>query len=118
MARLTKKQFDKYLDRDKHCWHCGATDDTLVPHHRINRGMGGSKLLDTPANVIVMCSAINLGMEMDPALAEAAKSYGWKLASWEDPEKRYVLDLSKGLWFRLDNSYGRIATRKDPNADC
>ena len=118
MARLTKKKFDKYLERDKHCYHCGSTDDTLVPHHRINRGIGGSKLRDTPANVIVMCSAVNLAMEADPAVAQAAKIYGWKLASWEDASERLVLDLRLGLWFRLDDKYGRVATRTDLNADC
>lgn len=80
--------------------------------------MGGSKLRDEPANVIVMCSLINLAMESDPKIADAARIYGWKLASWEDPRERYVLDLVSGIWFRLDNVYGRIESRKDLSADC
>lgn len=113
MAALTKAQFAKYLSRDRHCWHCGSTDDTLVPHHRANRGMGGSKLRHRPANIIVMCAAINSAMESDASVALAADKYGWKIASWEDPTKRPIFDRTKQLWFYLDDDFGRIRTRKD-----
>jgi len=39
---MTPKEFKKFQLRDKHCPHCGATGEMLVPHHRKNRGMGGS----------------------------------------------------------------------------
>ncbi len=44
---IPKKILKQVQGRDPYCWHCGREDD-LVPHHRINRGMGGSKLLDIP----------------------------------------------------------------------
>jgi hypothetical protein len=49
---MTKKEFQKYLDRDGGCVHCGDTE-TAVPNHRANRGMGGSRERDVPSNVIV-----------------------------------------------------------------
>ena len=110
---MTHSRFTKFLIRDVYCWHCGSTDETLIPHHRKNRGMGGSKLLNNPANIIVMCAAINLAMEADPGLAEAAHKYGWKLDGWADPVTRPVFDRSKGVWFYLDNDFNRVVTRKE-----
>jgi len=66
---LNPKAFAKFLNRDKACVHCGTTDSTLIPQHRINRGMGGSKLLNKPSNIVVLCSAFNGLIE---ANAEAA----------------------------------------------
>ena len=43
--QMNKKRFQKYLDRDGGCVHCGDVE-TAVPHHRLNRGMGGSKERD------------------------------------------------------------------------
>jgi hypothetical protein len=105
---MTKARFAKFLARDRYCWHCGTLDDTLVPHHRKNRGMGGSKKLDNPSNIILMCAAINVAMESDSAVAEAAQKYGWKLESWADPGQRSVFDRATGLWFILDDDFNRL----------
>lgn len=101
---MTPKQFAKFLDRDQTCWHCGAATK-LVPHHRINRGMGGSKARHTPSNVIVMCAEINLLMESDPVMARQARRYGWKLESWRDSTKAPVYRYG-GDWYVLDDSFG------------
>jgi len=100
---MTPKQFQKFIDRDKSCWHCGATDG-LIPHHRINRGMGGSKARHTPSNIIVMCAEINLLMESDPQVARKARRNGWKLESWRDTTAAPV--YRNGAWFRLDDRFG------------
>lgn len=105
---MTPKQFRKYLDRDKACVHCGVDDDTLVPQHRIGRGMGGSKRLDTPSNIIVVCSRYNGLMESDPVTAAEARAKGHKLKSWEDSTLLPVWDVNTGLWWVLDDKFGRV----------
>jgi hypothetical protein len=87
-------------------------EDTFVPQHRINRGMGGSRVLDRPANVLVMCSWMNGLIESDPKLAEVAREYGWKLSRWQVPEDEPFFDLATGQWNLIDNIYNRVITQK------
>lgn len=111
-TRLTQKQFQMYLDRDKHCLHCGSTDDTLIPQHRANRGAGGSKIRGgNPANIIVLCSMLNGLLESDSRWATLGRQYGWKLHSWDDPEQKPVYDAYTGDWWLLDSAGMRVATR-------
>lgn len=95
---MTPKQFRKFLDRDGGCWHCGDAE-TAIPHHRANRGMGGSKARDEASNVIVMCSRINGLMESDPIVAQMAREWGWKLESWQIPAEVPVYNSFTGKWF-------------------
>lgn len=85
--------------RDPHCYHCGETTD-LVLHHRKNRQMGGSKLLDRYDNLIRVCQQYNFLMESDAATAEHAKELGHKLASWQ-PFQNPLFDRAAGQWFVL-----------------
>lgn len=101
-------EFNKFLARDGRCYHCGTTGDTLIPQHRINRGSGGSKTRDVPSNIIVMCSEANGRMESEAAFARMARSYGWKLSSWQDPLECQVFDVVSGQWFLLDDDYNRV----------
>ncbi len=103
---MTPKQFAKFLTRDGSCWHCGADTD-LIPHHRVNRGMGGSKSLDKPSNIISMCSLINGLMESDPIVAQMAREWGWKLESWQKTTDVPVYNAYTGQTFFLDDSFGR-----------
>lgn len=103
---MTPKQFEKFLKRDGHCWHCGA-DEGLVPHHRKNRGMGGSKVRDVPSNIIVMCAEFNQRMESDSWAAQEAREKGWKLESWQDPYKEPCVDDTDGFEWYLDDTFGR-----------
>ena len=96
---IPKKVLKLVQTRDPHCYHCGATED-LVPHHRINRGMGGSKLLDTPDNLMMVCAFYNGDMESVSASAQQARAWGHKLAVWERTE-RPVFDVAGGWWFLL-----------------
>ncbi len=106
---MTPKEFARYLNRDgEKCLHCGTTEG-LVPQHRKNRGMGGSKARNVPSNIIVLCSAFNGRIEADADAAILATERGWKLASWEDAEFCAVYDVTAQGWFMLDNSYRRWA---------
>lgn len=101
---MTPKQFSKFVTRDRGCVHCGELE-AISPHHRLNRGMGGSKLRDKPANIIVLCSWINNALEADSEIAEAGRQLGWKLRSGEDPELTWFYHLALGEWRILDNSF-------------
>jgi len=71
-----------------------------VPHHRINRGMGGSKLLDTLDNLMMVCWLYNGAMESDLLVARDARGWGRKLAAWEDTS-RPVFDSVGHRWWIL-----------------
>lgn len=94
---LNKKLLQQVRDRDDHCWHCGSEVD-LVPHHRINRGMGGSKLLDTADNLIMVCAIYNGAMESYPDTARRARQYNHKLPVWADLQAP-VYDVLTGWWY-------------------
>jgi hypothetical protein len=78
--------------------------------------MGGSKLLDRPANVIVMCSSANGLIESNATWAERARLYGWKLQRWEVPEQVPFYDLATRKWNLIDNEYNRTETKKRASA--
>lgn len=103
---MTKKQFQKYLDRDGGCVHCGEME-AAVPNHRSNRGMGGSKAKDVPSNVVVLCSNLNGLIESDAMFLQVAKENGWKLESWQNPLTEPYYDLRNGKWFEINNNFER-----------
>jgi len=103
---IPKKVLKLVQARDDHCWHCGREDD-LVPHHRINRGMGGSKLLDTPDNLMMICAQWNGSIEADAKDAIAARGWGHKLAVWESTEKP-VFDYTGFRWYVLGEDGSRV----------
>lgn len=110
---MNGRQFALFLARDMHCpCGCVGKEDTFVPQHRIGRGMGGSKVLDRPANIIVLCSLQNGLIESDPKSAAVAREYGWKLSRWEVPEEVPFYDLAAGTWNLVDNIYNRVITQK------
>jgi len=96
---IPKKILKLVQERDTHCWHCGVEED-LVPHHRINRGMGGSKLLDTPDNLMMVCAYWNGRMESNATDAASARGWGHKLPVWEKLEHP-VFDRMGGWWYLL-----------------
>jgi len=104
---MNRQQFQRFIDRDQHCPHCGTTDDTLVPNHRANRGHGGHKAGNQPANIIVLCADINGAIESNADWASLAREYGWKLRRHEDPLTTPFFDMAHGGWWTLDNDYGR-----------
>ena len=105
---MTPKAFEKYLVRDNYrCLHCGLQGATLIPQHRLNRGMGGSKARDVPSNIIVLCSKMNWLIEADAVWASVALERGWKLKSGQVPKETPVYDSFSGSYFLLDDSFGK-----------
>lgn len=104
---MNRQQFQRFIDRDGHCPHCGTTDDTLVPQHRANRGHGGHKAGNQPANIIVLCSRANGAIESDAKSAEVARNFGWKIGRYDNPAEKPFFDIQLGDWFFIDNDYGR-----------
>jgi hypothetical protein len=92
---LPKKTLELLRKRDTHCYHCGQWED-LVPHHRINRGMGGSKLLDTPDNLMMVCCAYNMAMESSAVIAAQARAWNHKLPTWESTDWPVLMWLVGG----------------------
>lgn len=74
------------------CWHCG-TEEGLNVHHRANKGMGGSKLLDRMSNLALICNEFNVSMESYLPHAREARNRGIKISReaipWEVPIKRF-----------------------------
>ena len=104
---MTPKEFARYFARDKHCLHCGADGDDLIPQHRANRGSGGSKKRDVPSNIIVFCSQANSMAESNAEFARLCRLRGWKLSSWQEPSAKPVFDAVAGVWWLLDDTFGR-----------
>ena len=107
---VTKKEFAKFLARDGHCYHCGVSDDTLVPQHRRNRGMGGSQSRSNASNVVVVCSHSNGMFEASEAASKTAQRYGWKLRAGQDSLTTPVFDAYEGVWYYLDDNFGKRET--------
>lgn len=106
---MTPKEFRKYLERDFYrCVHCGLQDDTLIPQHRSNRGMGSVKSRNRPSNVVVLCSAYNSIIESDSQEARRARENGWKLSSYQDSLFEPLWDAVDRSWWLLDDDYGRV----------
>ena len=97
---LPKKTLALLRARDPHCYHCGIDGETLVVQHRINRGMGSSKLLDGLDNLMLICSFWNSEMESTSADAAAARGWGHKLSRWQSTNIP-VFDLVEHRWWTL-----------------
>lgn len=100
---------DLTLGRDGHrCAWCGRYDLALEVHHRAGKGMGGSRLLDHPANLITLhgwgnhtgCHGL---AHTDRVLAEEA---GMTVPRGTDPAGVPVKYID-GL-YRLDDSGDRL----------
>jgi len=103
---LTRKVTMKLRERDPYCLHCGA-DTELQIHHRRNRGMGGSKLIDGFDNLVRVCALLNYQMEQDPKVAEDAREKGWKLRQWDSFDSP-VFDQIEAQWYQLDTKGNKI----------
>jgi hypothetical protein len=103
---LNAKTLKLLRERDKdQCWHCGTTENLTV-QHRANRGMGGSKKRDNPANLILLCWFVNFEMEASRVKAQIALRQGWKLLQTDRPEQVAAFHYPSGKWICLDDSWG------------
>lgn len=110
---LAKKVLTALRNRDDHCWHCGATDEYLVPHHRINRGSGGSKQRENDiTNLMLICAYWNGIIEAQATQATIARSYGHKLRSWQETTEP-VYDAVENKWYVLCPEGNKIETNID-----
>lgn len=73
--------------------------------------MGGSKLLDTPSNLIALCSDANVLMESNAEFRDNSLVKGWKLERYKFPEQTPVYDFMKGDWFLIDNDWNKTLYR-------
>lgn len=105
---MRNSDINKLRNRDSWCWHCGQESD-LVPHHRANRGFGGSKVLDSLQNVILVCAQYNGAMESDAAVAEWARDLGHKLSKFASPAAP-VFDVFAKKWYNLDEKGNKYET--------
>ena len=109
---MKASELRKIRERDTYCVHCG-TEDNLQIHHRRNRQMGGSKLLDRLDNLLRVCAELNYAMEANPNIAANARDMGWKLRQWDGFESP-VFDSVQVKWFVLDQQGNK--TQCDPPA--
>ena len=66
------------------CAWSGIETETLVPHHRANRGAGGFKGANRLSNLVLVDSIANGRFESD--LQQRAKLLGFKISRYADPE--------------------------------
>jgi hypothetical protein len=107
---ISKAIKTKLAQRDPYCLHCGEIND-LVIHHRKNRGMGGSKLLDNMSNLLRICNEYNVAMESVSVRADAARELGHKLRQWDDTSAP-VKDECDGMWYILDDVGNKTLTEE------
>lgn len=107
---VSRKMREGVYERDGYrCTRCGDIRPLSI-HHRINRGMGGSKLRDHPACLLTLCVFCNSLLESSPTAAGTARARGWKLRSHQDPLAVPVYDPYDGTWYLLTDDYERVRT--------
>lgn len=103
VERLPALTVDRLAERDgRRCIHCGTTEGLTV-QHRANRGHGGSRSAESPANGIILCWQLNVDMERSAAVAKWARGFGWKSSRHVDPATVPVWDGPAGRWWLLEH---------------
>ncbi len=103
---MNAKTREALIKRDQgKCWHCGGEEVTV--QHRANRGMGGSKIMDNPANLILLCWFVNFEMEASDKKAREAELAGWKISKYADGTTIPVWHAPSQAWLLLDDAWGR-----------
>ena len=98
MIRRGSETYRRLFARDLYCvWHGRDCDqETLVPQHRANRGIGGYKAGDALSNVVLLC-AYNSLIESDSVIAAEARQLGIKISRYADPRTVPVQHQQHGL---------------------
>lgn len=100
MSAVPKALLAALDKRDGHvCAYTGIESDTLVPHHRANRGMGGGK--HEIANLVWLDSILNGRVEHD--LQAAALARGIKISKYANPAETPILHAVHGLVLLTDD---------------
>lgn len=94
-------------ERDGHrcAWHFeGVCDlETLVPHHRVNRGMGGRASLNRLSNLVWLCAVVNGLIESSAEWAVGARVRGIKLSGHAEPSRERVRHAVHGWCLLTDD---------------
>lgn len=75
----------------------------------MNRGSGGRPSLNRFDNLILVCALYNGQMEANAGVAEQARDFGHKLASWDD-FSHPVFDQAELSWWILKPDGSKIRT--------
>lgn len=106
MSSVPKRLLAALDRRDGHqCAYTGLESDTLVPHHRGNRGMGGGK--HEIANLVWLDSLLNGRVEND--LQSEARRRGIKISKWDDPSTTVIDHAVHGLVYLTEDGGVRVA---------
>lgn len=111
---MKKTDFDKLMQRDGGCVHCGEVE-AVAPNHRINRGMGGvgkNSPLNLPSNLVVLCSQLNGLIESDHRWHGLALKQGWKLNRWDSTDTPFFHAMSNS-WRMLDDDYSYTIVERE-----
>ena len=103
---FTAKQIQAVRERDHNscAWHgqaCG--EESLVGHHRANRGAGGRKSMNVLSNCVLLCSATNGLIESNTDAAIQARVLGIKISSHADPDAEPITHAVHGKCFLNDD---------------
>jgi len=94
---VAKRLLNGITKRDGHrCAICGDDNETLVPHHRAGRGMGGRRSLDRLSNLVWTCSLENGLMESDPEFAVIMRTKRIKISSHDEPSHVWLFHAVHG----------------------
>lgn len=98
-------------ERDQgRCCMCGTyiADGNGAVHHRTPKGMGGSALLESPANLVTLCGRGNADLCHGKVHGNPqwARNHGWTVSRSLDPTEVPV-DMHDG-WVLLDATGSRI----------
>ncbi len=99
------------------CFLCGLEihDGSLVPHHRANRGSGGSRMSDKPSNVLSLCSLCNGIIEASSEPAEKARDWGIKISKFQVERSHEIPVFSRFHgWILLQDDY-TVAVHREVN---
>lgn len=98
MIRQGSPAYKRLFARDLYCvWHGRDCDqETLVPQHRANRGIGGYRAGDALSNLVLLC-AYNSLIESDSVIAAEARSLGIKISRHSDPRTVPIQHQQHGL---------------------
>ena len=103
---IPKRMLDALRVRDGNvCAFTGVESDRLVPHHRANRGHGGSRAGNTLSNLVLVDSIVNGRFEDD--LAPVAREFGFKISRYAVPASIPLKHAIHG-WVLLDDYGNRV----------
>lgn len=100
------------------CGQPGTDWDRLIPHHRADKGMGGSTAPDVHrmSRLLLVHASINLAFEdAHGVVLDRYRRYGWKIRRSDDTAAAPVWYGPDRGWWLLDDDGGRHEAEPPPN---